>query len=69
MGHLPAGCPFAARCGFVFDACRTVHPSLVTPVVPGDDTSRLVACLRHDPSAVAAAGAGPVPVPESLAVR
>ncbi len=69
MGHLPPGCPFAARCGFVFGACHHVHPTLVHPAVPGDDVSRQVACLRHDPAAVAAAGDAPVPVPEPLAVR
>jgi peptide/nickel transport system ATP-binding protein len=69
MGHLPIGCPFAARCSFVFDACRVVHPTLVSPAVPGDDPSRLVACLRHDATAVAAVGATPLPVPAPLAVR
>ncbi len=69
MGHLPAGCPFADRCGFVVDACRTVHPTLVSTAVPGDDPSRQVACLRHDRAALAAAGAPEVEVPAALAVR
>jgi peptide/nickel transport system ATP-binding protein len=69
MGHLPAGCPFADRCGFVFDACRTIHPTLVRPAVPGDDASRLVACLRHDRAALAEAGMPAAEVPAALAVR
>ena len=69
MGHLPAGCPFAERCGYVFDACRTVHPTLAPTAVPGDDPSRQVACLRHDVAAVTAAGASPLPVPADLALR
>jgi oligopeptide transport system ATP-binding protein len=31
---LPEGCPFAARCGFVIDRCRTEKPPLIT-VGPG----------------------------------
>jgi peptide/nickel transport system ATP-binding protein len=69
MGRLPGGCAFAERCGVVFDACRTIHPTLVRPDVPGDDPTRLVACLRHDPEAVAEAGLPTAGVPAALAVR
>lgn len=69
LGRLPSGCPFRARCAFAFDACATVRPRLTPPAVPGDDPRRGVACLRHDPEAVAAAGFEPVPVPPELAVR
>jgi len=69
LAHRPAGCPFRDRCAHAFDACATVAPSLVTPAVPGDDPRRQVACLRHDPEAVAAAGFAPAPVPVELSVR
>ena len=67
MGRLPAGCPFAARCAFVVEGCRTLHPTLVRPAVAGDDPSRRVACLRHDPAALAADGLPEVDVPAPLA--
>jgi peptide/nickel transport system ATP-binding protein len=68
LAHLPSGCPFRDRCAFVFDACASVVPALVPPAVPGDTSDRTVACLRHDPAAVAAAGFTPVPVPDRLAL-
>jgi peptide/nickel transport system ATP-binding protein len=52
----------------VFDACASVAPALVPPAVPGDTGDRTVACLRHDPAAVAAAGFTPQPVPPQLAL-
>lgn len=69
MARLPSGCPFRARCRFAFDACAYVQPELVAPDVAGDDPRRTVACLRHDPSRVEAAGFTPVPVPPELALR
>jgi len=36
--------------------------------VPGDDGRRAVACLRHDPAAVRAAGFDPLPVPAELSL-
>ncbi|GCD20662.1 dipeptide/oligopeptide/nickel ABC transporter ATP-binding protein [Cellulomonas algicola] len=69
LARLPSGCPFRARCAFVFDACAHVQPELVAPDVPGDDPRRTVACLRHDPARVEAAGFTPVPVPPELALR
>ncbi|WP_426594134.1 ABC transporter ATP-binding protein [Cellulomonas sp. McL0617] len=69
LAKRPTGCPFRDRCAHAFDACATVHPELVVPAVPGDDPRRQVACLRHDPAAVAAAGFQPVPVPVELSVR
>jgi len=68
MGRLPAGCPFADRCGYVLDTCLTVRPTLIRPDVLGDDPTRRVACLRHD-RAVAGAGMARMDVPAALAVR
>ncbi|WP_051681921.1 ABC transporter ATP-binding protein [Cellulomonas sp. HZM] len=69
VSNLPTGCPFRARCQFAFDACATVHPRLTHPAVQLDDPARQVACLRHDPARVEAAGFEPVPVPPQLAIR
>lgn len=63
----PAGCPFRDRCAFAWDACARVHPHLVPPAVPHDAADRSVACLRHEPARVAAAGLEPLPVPPELA--
>ena len=49
---LPAGCPFAGRCDFTIDACRTTRPPAVE--LPHDHRVR---CLRLD--AVAAAQGQP----------
>lgn len=68
LAKLGAGCPFRDRCAFAFDACATVDPELVFPAVPGDDVRRAVACLRHDPDAVRAAGFDPLPVPAELSL-
>ncbi|MDM7830380.1 ABC transporter ATP-binding protein [Cellulomonas edaphi] len=69
MRKLPTGCPFRDRCAFVFDACAHITPELVHPAVAGDDHRRSVACLRHEPETVAAAGFTPQPVPDRLALR
>lgn len=69
MSNLPTGCPYRDRCAFVFDACAAITPELVAPLVEGDDPRRSVACLRHDPAAVTAAGFEPQPVPVELSVR
>ena len=69
MSNLPTGCPYRDRCAFAFDACAAITPELVAPAVEGDDPRRSVACLRHDPAAVAAAGFEPQPVPVELSVR
>lgn len=66
LARLGAGCPFRDRCAFAFDACATVTPELVSPDVAGDDPRRSVACLRHDPARVAAAGFPPAEVPAEL---
>ena len=50
----------------MFDACAAITPELVAPAVEGDDPRRSVACLRHDPATVAAAGFEPQPVPVEL---
>jgi peptide/nickel transport system ATP-binding protein len=67
LAALPPGCPFAPRCAFAWDACRTVHPVLTPTAVAGDDPARTVSCLRHDPERVRAAGFEALPVPEELA--
>jgi peptide/nickel transport system ATP-binding protein len=46
---LPTGCPFAARCPVVIDACRTDEPPLLPipePVADGDDDTHQAACIR-----------------------
>jgi peptide/nickel transport system ATP-binding protein len=54
LADLPAGCPFAERCGYVVDACRHALPPPV-PVGPAHDAR----CVRLDAVlADAAAGAG-----------
>ncbi|GIG23533.1 dipeptide/oligopeptide/nickel ABC transporter ATP-binding protein [Cellulomonas chitinilytica] len=68
LARLPVGCPFRDRCAFAFDACATVSPRLTAPAVPGDTPGRSVACLRHDPAAVTAAGFTPQPVPDRLSL-
>ncbi|MCX4748839.1 ABC transporter ATP-binding protein [Kitasatospora sp. NBC_01287] len=40
LNALPAGCPFAARCPLVEDACRTTEPALAGPA------EHQAACLR-----------------------
>jgi len=40
---LPPGCPFAPRCSYATDACRTDRPSLVAI-----GAHRLSACIHHD---------------------
>ncbi|MFH8249460.1 ABC transporter ATP-binding protein [Microbacterium sp. B2969] len=67
LSRLPAGCPFAARCAFAWEACRAVAPELTVPRVEADAPSRSVRCLRHDPARVRAAGFEPLPVPGELA--
>ena len=67
LSNRPTGCPYAARCAFAWDACPAVTPELIAPRVMGDDYARSVACLRHDPQRVAAAGFTPLPVPAELA--
>ncbi len=69
LSNLATGCNFRDRCAFAFDACATVDPRLVAPAVPGDDPRRSVACLRHDPDAVVAAGEEPAPVPAELSAQ
>ncbi|GMA94702.1 hypothetical protein GCM10025881_15260 [Pseudolysinimonas kribbensis] len=41
--------PFAARCPYVFDACRTIDPPLQTPRHRPASDGWLVACHLHDP--------------------
>lgn len=41
--NLPAGCPFAPRCRYVMDACKTADPQL-RPVKP----DHLSACIRFE---------------------
>ena len=64
--RLPVPGPVRARVRRV----RGDHPGARrTRPSPGDDPRRSVACLRHDPAAVAAAGFAPQPVPVELSVR
>ena len=67
LSRLGAGCPYRDRCAFAWEPCGSVTPELVRPLVEGDDPRRSVACLRHDPERVVAAGFEPRPVPEELA--
>ncbi len=67
LANLPKGCPYAKRCAFAWDACRTVMPELTAPLVEDEHPWRRVACLRHDPEKVVAAGFEPMPVPAQLA--
>lgn len=54
LTDLPPGCPFAPRCSFVHDDCRTTRVELA-PVAPG----RASACLHQDELAgVAVASTG-----------
>ena len=47
--NLPPGCPFAPRCNYVMDRCRTEVPPLATV---GTDATHLSACwLPHDMAA------------------
>lgn len=48
LRSLPAGCPFAPRCAFAFDACGTVTPLLRAP--DGANVGRTVACHLYDPA-------------------
>jgi len=69
MSKLPTGCPFRDRCEFAWDACAAITPELTGTAVAGDDPRRTVACLRHTPDLVQAAGFEPKPVPERLALQ
>jgi peptide/nickel transport system ATP-binding protein len=54
LSDLPAGCAFAARCGFAAEACRTTQPE------PVAITARHFArCLRIDATGLAAASPPP----------
>ena len=43
LANLPPGCPYASRCAYVTDACRSERPPLVAV---GSD--RFSACIHHD---------------------
>ena len=46
LDRLPAGCPFAGRCGFTVDACHTTPPP---PVPLGSvDAGHMARCIRLD---------------------
>jgi peptide/nickel transport system ATP-binding protein len=48
LRELPAGCPFAPRCGAATEACTQSRPPLTPPTETSpDDSQRLVACF-HD---------------------
>ena len=49
---LPAGCPFAGRCGYTIDACHSEQPP-VTLIATDADGRHEVRCLR--PEAIAEA--------------
>jgi len=54
LADLPAGCPFAGRCGFTVDACHTAPPA---PVQVGTlDAGHMARCIRLDamPAAIEA---------------
>ena len=54
LANLPAGCPFAGRCGFTVDACHTAPPP---PVPVGTlDAGHMARCIRLDamPAAIEA---------------
>ncbi|MBZ4485891.1 ABC transporter ATP-binding protein [Microbacterium sp. cx-55] len=44
LAHLPAGCPFAARCPIAIDACREVEPALVAH--DPESPLHVSACIR-----------------------
>jgi len=69
LANLPSGCPYRDRCSFAWDACAKIKPELTPTAVPGDDPRRSVACLRHQPLVVGAAGFEPQLVPEQLSLR
>jgi peptide/nickel transport system ATP-binding protein len=69
LANLPTGCPYRDRCSFAWDPCASIKPPLTSTAVPGDDPRRTVACLRHTPELVAAAGFEPKPVPPQLSLR
>jgi len=69
LARLPSGCPYRARCPFAWEPCAVVNPGLTPPAVAGDPPYRQVACLRHDPATVEAAGFTPRPVPVELTLR
>ncbi len=49
LRHPPIGCPFAARCPYAFDACRTIDPPLQKPRHRRSTRDGwLVACHLHD---------------------
>jgi peptide/nickel transport system ATP-binding protein len=48
LSRPPPGCPFTARCPYVFDDCHRIDPALL-PAATGTATSR-VACLHYDPT-------------------
>lgn len=62
---LPAGCPFAGRCGYTVDACHHEPPA---PTVVGRDADgeHTVRCIRHEAIA-AAQSAGAVKTVEVAA--
>ena len=60
LQHLAAGCPFAPRCPYAFDRCRTERPALGSTAFAAAEPTRLVACHLHDD------GAG---LPADLALR
>ncbi|WP_350348441.1 ABC transporter ATP-binding protein [Agromyces sp. G08B096] len=67
LAKLGGGCPFRDRCAFAWDPCATLDPQLTPPHIADDDPRRRVACLRHEPERVAAAGFEPREVPGELA--
>ena len=52
LAHLPAGCPFAGRCGFTMDACHTTPPPPVPLGVLGAlgalGAGHMARCIRLD---------------------
>ena len=49
LAHLPAGCPFAGRCGFTMDACHTTPPPPVPLGALGAlGAGHMARCIRLD---------------------
>ena len=67
--NVPAGCPFAARCPYVMDRCRTEVPTLEIAGEEPDHLSSMLAAAQRRRPAGAARQAGPVAAGQRRSVR